>query len=189
MQQGGFAYTVLPPYSSDAFYSVETLPNEWLKRNLSNKGKANLPDSAAVFRLWIDQGREVKDGKYGYVVYCGEGTPAYELPFVVLRNDTLAQAVSTVDHMLTGLVFYQDDAVVTVGNTEISASEPCVVLMEQDAKGTKISVTDAMMRADLQSITLRIGEDRITIDMPQGKECGNTVTKIYKKTYHEQTVE
>ena len=90
--------------------------------------------------------------------------------------------------MLTGLVFYQADVAVTVGNTEISASEPCVVLMEQDAKGTKISVTDAMMRADLQSITLRIGEDRITIDMP-GKECGNTVTKIYKKTYHEQTVE
>ncbi len=189
MQQGGFAYTVLPPYSSDAFYSIETLPNEWLKRNLSNKGKVNLPDSAAVFRLWIDQGREVRDGKYGYVVYCGEGTPAYELPFTVWRNDTLTQAVSTVDHMLTGLVFYQADVVVTVGNTEISASEPCVVLMEQDAKGTKISVTDAMMRTDLQSITLRIGEDRITIDMPQGKECGNTVTKIYKKTYHEQTVE
>ena len=181
MQQGGFAYTVLPPYSPDAFYSIETLPNEWVKRNLSNKGKENLPDSAAVFRLWIDQGREVKEGKYGYAVYCGEGTPAAELPFTVWRNDTLAQAVSTVDQTLTGIVFYQAGTAVTVGDTEISASEPCVVLMEQEAEGTKISVTDAEMRTGLQSITLRVGEKRMTIDMPQGKECGNTVTQIVKK--------
>ena len=181
MQQGGFAYTVLPPYSPDAFYSIETLPNEWVKRNLSNKGKENLPDSAAVFRLWIDQGREVKEGKYGYAVYCGEGTPAAELPFTVWRNDTLAQAVSTVDQTLTGIVFYQAGTAVTVGDTEISASEPCVVLMEQEAEGTKVSVTDAEMRTGLQSITLRVGEKRMTIDMPQGKECGNTVTQIVKK--------
>lgn len=181
MQQGGFAYTVLPPYSPDAFYSIETLPNEWVKRNLSNKGKENLPDSAAVFRLWIDQGREVKEGKYGYVVYCGEGTPAAELPFTVWRNDTLAQAVSTVDQTLTGIVFYQAGTAVTVGGTEISASEPCAVLMEQEAEGTKVSVTDAEMRTGLQCITLRVGEKRMTIDMPQGKECGNAVTQIVKK--------
>lgn len=181
MQQGGFAYTVLPPYSPDAFYSIETLPNEWVKRNLSNKGKENLPDSAAVFRLWIDQGREVKEGKYGYVVYCGEGTPAAELPFTVWRNDTLAQAVSTVDQTLTGIVFYQAGTAVTVGGTEISASEPCVVLMEQEAEGTKVSVTDAEMKTGLQCITLRVGEKRMTIDMPQGKECGNAVTQIVKK--------
>ena len=69
----------------------------------------------------------------------------------------------------------------TVGGTEISASEPCVVLMEQEAEGTKVSVTDAEMKTGLQCITLRVGEKRMTIDMPQGKECGNAVTQIVKK--------
>lgn len=175
VQADGFAYTILPSYSSEAHYALETVPNEWLKRNLSNKEKTDLPDSAAIFRLWIDHGREVKDGKYGYVVYCGEGRPAGKSPLTVLRNDTLAQAVSTTDGHIAGFVFYRADVGVTVRGREVSASEPCVVLMEQTEEGTRLSVTDARMNRDLQQIILKIGEEEITVKMPQGKKCGSTV--------------
>lgn len=178
MQEGGFAYTVLPQYSPDARFTLQRLPNEWLKRNISNKGKANLPDSADIFRVWMDHGREVKEGKYGYAVYCGEGMPAAEVPCVVWRNDTLAQAVSTPDKQVIGLVFYSANASVMVGDKEFSASEPCVVLVEQTVRGTRISVTDARMNPELIQIALKIGNENITVSLPQGKNCGDTVQTI-----------
>ena len=44
----------------------------WVKYNAVNEGKKDLPATADALRLWIDHGRDVKDGTYGYVVYAGK---------------------------------------------------------------------------------------------------------------------
>ena len=68
------------------FSFVSPRPNEWVKRNLVNKGKKNLPVQADLLRVWVDHGRNVENDVYGYVVYAGEGLPPQENPFDILRN-------------------------------------------------------------------------------------------------------
>ena len=71
IQEGKFAYTVLPEYTHNAYFCQETLKTDWVKYNAVNEGKKDLPTTADALRLWIDHGRDVKDGTYGYVVYAG----------------------------------------------------------------------------------------------------------------------
>ncbi len=58
LQEGGFAYPVVE-LSSKSFFLCESRPNEWVKRNLVNKGKKNLPVQADLLRVWVDHGRNV----------------------------------------------------------------------------------------------------------------------------------
>ena len=172
LQKGGFAYTVLPEYVGNAYLSIETLQTDWLKYNGANSQKKNLPASVDALRFWIDHGREVVDGAYGYVVYAGNRLPTEELPFTVLRNDTLIQAASSVDGKVLEAVFYTSDETLDVSGHKLSVSAPCVVLVD----GDRLSVTDARMNAELKEIVVEYNGRRVTVPMPQGGLCGKAVT-------------
>lgn len=178
VQEGGFAYAPLPKYTSNAFFCTETRKNEWLKRNLSNKGKKNLPETADILRVWADHGREVKDDTYGYVVYAGEGLPAKENPFTVLRNDVKVQAVQSADKKILEAVFYSADETVKWQGMSVKVSAPCVLLIEKEGTGYKISVTDPTMNTQLKEMKVEIGKNSAMIALPAGKDCGKSVTKV-----------
>lgn len=178
VQEGGFAYAPLAKYTSNAFFCTETRKNEWMKRNLSNKGKKNLPETADILRIWADHGREVKDGTYGYVVYAGEGLPAKENPFTVLRNDVKVQAVQSADKKILEAVFYSADETVKWQGMNVKVSNPCVLLIENNGKEYKISVTDPTMNVQLKNMKVELGKTSNTIELPTGKDCGKSVTKI-----------
>lgn len=178
VQEGGFAYAPLPKYTSNAFFCTETRKNEWMKRNLSNKGKKNLPETADILRVWVDHGREVKDDTYGYVVYAGEGLPAKENPFTVLRNDVKVQAVQSADKKILEAVFYSADETVKWQGMNVKVSNPCVLLIENTGKEYKISVTDPTMDFQLKNMKVELGKTSNTIELPTGKDCGKSVTKI-----------
>lgn len=178
VQEGGFAYAPLAKYTSNAFFCTETRKNEWMKRNLSNKGKKNLPETADILRVWADHGREVKDGTYGYVVYAGEGLPAKENPFTVLRNDVKVQAVQSADKKILEAVFYSADETVKWQGMNVKVSNPCVLLIENNGKEYKISVTDPTMNVQLKNMKVELGKTSNTIELPTGKDCGKSVTKI-----------
>lgn len=178
VQEGGFAYAPLAKYTSNAFFCTETRKNEWMKRNLSNKGKKNLPETADILRVWVDHGREVKDGTYGYVVYAGEGLPAKENPFTVLRNDVKVQAVQSADKKILEAVFYSADETVKWQGMNVKVSNPCVLLIENNGKKYKISVTDPTMNVQLKNMKVELGKTSNTIELPTGKDCGKSVTKI-----------
>lgn len=72
IQEGKFAYTVLPEYTRNAYFCQETLKTDWVKYNAVNEGKKDLPATADALRLWINHGRDMKDGTYGYLVYAGK---------------------------------------------------------------------------------------------------------------------
>ena len=57
------------------------------------KRKQGLPSEVRILRLWANHGQRPVDDTYGYVVYAGRQIPSDELPFRVLQNDTLVQAV------------------------------------------------------------------------------------------------
>lgn len=178
VQEGGFAYAPLAKYTSNAFFCTETRKNEWMKRNLSNKGKKNLPETADILRVWVDHGREVKDDTYGYVVYAGEGLPAKENPFTVLRNDVKVQAVQSADKKILEAVFYSADETLKWQGMNVKVSNPCVLLIENTGKEYKISVTDPTMNVQLKNMKVELGKTTNTIELPTGKDCGKSVTKV-----------
>ena len=80
-------------FTREAFVTCETRPTDWVKRNKVNEKKQGLPSEARILRLWANHGQRPVDDTYGYVVYAGRQIPSDELPFRVLQNDTLVQAV------------------------------------------------------------------------------------------------
>lgn len=178
VQEGKFAYAVLPEYSSKAFYSLSAKEQNWVKMNPENK-KIKTPAKCEVLQLWINHGNNPQDDKYGYVVYLGKGTPAAELPFKVLRNDTLVQAASSADGKVCEVVFYKaGEELRLVDGTTISSSAPCVVLLEKDGKKWNVAVTDPQQDTKLKSIDIILNKKKYVIDMPDGNQTGKCVTSI-----------
>ncbi|MBV4358189.1 polysaccharide lyase family 8 super-sandwich domain-containing protein [Pinibacter aurantiacus] len=176
-QQGKFAYTVLPEYSKAAYYTYETKTTDWLKMNKANSTVKELPASVDILRLWIDHGREVKNDTYGYVVYCGKNAPAAAMPFVVLQNDTLVQAVKSSDGNLCQAVFYNGNTTLDKQGVKISVSDPCVVQIEMVGKEYVASVQDPQMNKDLKQITVKLGSKSFVFELPQGKLAGKPVVQ------------
>ncbi len=171
-QKGKFSYTILPEYTRNASFVYETKKTDWVGRNGSNKGKKDLPGQVDILRLWIDHSQTPVDDTYGYVVYAGDGMPADKLPFQVLRNDTLVQAVENNNGEVVEAVFYKEGTGLKTSRGELSVSAPCVILIDKD----KLSVTDATMNPDCKEIIVSYGGKRITVAMPQGMLCGKSVT-------------
>lgn len=172
MQEGKFAYRVLPEFTRKAFVLTETCPTNWIKRNRGNAKKGDLPQTVDILRLWVDHGQAPVNDTYGYVVYTGKGRPADTLPFQVLRNDTLVQAVRSVDGKLVGVVFYPGNKGLEVDNLSLSASSPCAVLIQKEKGKYKLSVTDACMNSALKEITLVFNGRTVIVSMEQGMLSG-----------------
>lgn len=172
IQKDKFAYRILPQFTKNASFVGETLKSDWIKRNSANKSSKDLPSQANVLRLWIDHTQTPVNDTYGYVVYAGEGKPVAELPFEVLSNDTLVQAVKSKNGKVIEAVFYQSETVLNKGGVKLQVSSPCTVLIEEVKGKTMISVTDATMNADLKEVVLQWNGKRIPVEMPQGAFCG-----------------
>lgn len=175
LQEDAFAYTILPQYTRNAYFERIDRPTRWEQLNPSNKQQKNLPPSADLLQLWVDHGDKPVEDTYGYVVYCGDNRsmPA-ELPFEVLRNDTAVQAIQSADKRVTEVVFYQKNERLQASGLTLTASEPCVVLLEQESSGNyTLSVTDPTMNPAIRQITLNLSGKDVVVDMPQGKACGS----------------
>ena len=176
VQQGKFSYTVLPEYSKNAYFVYETKNTEWVKRNASNKNKKDLPGQVDVFRLWIDHSQKPVNDTYGYVVYAGDKDPAMELPFEVLRNDTMIQAAICKDESVLGAVFYRENAKLEKSGIELSVSAPCVLLIERTETGRQLSITDPTMNQNLKEIVVTYNGKVIPVKLLQGALGGKSVT-------------
>lgn len=172
VQQGKFAYSVFPEYRQQAHYVCETKKTDWVKMNRSNQNRKDLPAEVDIFRMWIDHGQAPVNDTYGYVVYAGEGMPASEYPFKVLRNDTLVQAVQSSDKAVVEAVFYSSAQTLKAKGMTVSVSAPCALLIEKNAAGYTVAVTDAKMDKDLKEIVVTINRKPLAVKMPQGELCG-----------------
>ena len=177
-QKNKFAYILLPEFSKKMYYALETKKTDWAKMNFSNKGKANLPETAKILRLWVDHGQKPVNDTYGYVVYMGKGNPAAELPVIVAKNDTTLQAVQSKDGNVIGAVFYSPNTEMKLGNTSLKASAPCAVLIEKEGNKYTVTVTDAEMNNELKEIIVTFNGKTFSFVMGHGKDCGKPVTQI-----------
>lgn len=167
IQEGKFAYQILPEYSSSAFVTCETKATDWIGRNKANETKRNLPDSVNILRIWVDHGKAPIDATYGYTVYTGKGTPPERLPFHVLRNDTLVQAVQSDDKHLLQAVFYPGNKGVKVDGNLLTVSAPCTLMIKEMNGKSLWTATDACMNPEVKEIVVSYRSKEIRIPMPQ----------------------
>lgn len=176
-QKGKFSYTVLPEYTANLYVSLEERKTQWEKLNPTNKKRTDLPTTVPVLRIWTDHGQKTTDDTYGYVVFTGKGKPSAELPFEILRNDTLIQAVASEKEKVISAVFYSADETLNYKGRTISVSSPCGIVIKDQGKGRyEISIADATMNPDIKAITITIDGKSDKIDMPQNLYCGKSIT-------------
>ncbi|MFV0545478.1 MAG: DUF6250 domain-containing protein [Bacteroides sp.] len=180
-QEGKFSYAVLPQYTKNLQVACETRPASWEKFNPSNAKLKGLPTELPTLRLWIDHGQQAVDDTYGYVVYAGQVQPASKLPFEVLRNDTLVQAIRSKDKKVVEAVFYSTSSRLEAKKLTLEVSSPCAVLLQKKKDGLTLSVTDATMNAKLKSITVTLNGKPIIISLPTGLHCGKPTTVVIKE--------
>lgn len=178
IQEGRFAYSVLPQYQDKMHYICEQKETDWGKMNASNRSKKNLPRTANIFRMWIDHGQSPVNDSYGYVVYAGKGKPETKYPFKVVANDTLVQAIESTDNKVLEAVFYQPEKTLESSRNTLSVSAPCTVLIEKLDKKTRITVADALMNKECKEITVTFNGQTIVCEMPQGEMSGKPATVL-----------
>ena len=178
VQQGKFAYSVLPEYQKKMYHVCEQKSAGWAKMNVSNRNRKNLPQTAGIFRIWIDHGQASANDSYGYVVYAGKDAPKEGYPFKVLRNDTLIQAVESADKKVIEAVFYRADEKQKAARTTLSVSAPCTVMVEKQGKQTRLTVTDARMDKECKEIRVTLNGQSVKCSMPQGDRTGAPVCVI-----------
>jgi hypothetical protein len=176
IQKDKFAYSILPEYSKNAYFVSENMKTDWAKMNYDNKERTGLPENVDMLRLWIDHGQKVVNGTYGYVVYAGADVPNTKLPFSVLQNDTLVQAIQSTDQKVTEVVLFKQNSQLRTKSILLSASAPCVILIETKGNEKLLSVNDPQMDAKLKQIKIVLNGKTITVEMPQGELCGKPVT-------------
>ena len=173
-QEGKFAYSPLPQYTKAVNIALETRPTDWVKMNPYNKGEKGMTKEVDILRIWVDHGQQPVDDKYGYAVYTGKGKPAAKLPFEVIQNDTLVQAIQTKD--MVQAVFYPEGKQLKCKNMKIEVSHPCALMIQRHNGQQRLSIQDATMNATLKSITVTINGKAHKVQLPEGQYCGNSVT-------------
>lgn len=179
VQEGKFAYTLLPKYTDKAKVSCEMKPTDWKKMNPSNKNTDKMSKEVKILRLWVNHGQTPVNDVYGYAVYTGKGMPQSVLPFEVMRNDIGVQAIRTKDKTIVQAVFYPGNAELKHKDLKLSVSAPCAVMIQKLGSKYRISVTDATMNADLKSISVTLNGKAYELSLPSGLHCGNTVTQDF----------
>lgn len=193
-QEGGFSYGILYDQTPHPVHlSLERRKTKWEKLSVANRKVKDLPRKEDILQLWIDHGRQVKDGRYGYVVWLGKGTPPARQDFRVLANTPGLQAV-TDGKGITEAVFYDAENELDAGAWRLKVSSPCAVMVEENVDDqTLITVSDGLMDPSLKNITVSMArnaegakEDKavwksVKINLPRGKHCGQPVTKPFTK--------
>lgn len=179
-QKGKFSYTVLPQFTKEAYVSCETKPTDWEKRNLSNKKLSSKPSEVNILRIWTEHGRKPVNDTYGYVVYAGTDVPKGKLPFEVMSNDTLVQAVRLLDKTVVQAVFYPGNKGLKYKGFSMSVSAPAAVMVKKTDGKYEISVTEATMNPDIKELVVTINGKEYKIALQQGIRCGSSVTAEFE---------
>lgn len=180
VQKDKFAYTILPEYTKKAWFTTETKNTDWGKMHKENNKLQHLPATANILRLWVDHGQKAVNDTYGYVVYSGKELPTEKLPFNILRNDTMVQAIQSVDKQITEVVFYQSTNTLKTNDFSLFVSAPCVVLIENREGEKIISVNDPCMNPAIKQIKLTLNGKTILAELPQGKLSGKPTVILIK---------
>ncbi|WP_302452635.1 polysaccharide lyase family 8 super-sandwich domain-containing protein, partial [Victivallis vadensis] len=171
VENNGFVYGVLPQATSGKIaHKSEKRMTGW--RKLSEANKSVKENEVELFSMWIDHGREVKDGSYAYFVSC-DGKVPERLP-EILANTVKVQAArlgNTVE-----AVFYDASAGLETPFGAVTVSAPCALAAKFRDGKLELAVADGRMNRELKSITVTVGGRAYTVELPSGELLGRQGT-------------
>ncbi|RRN77229.1 chondroitinase, partial [Pseudoxanthomonas sp. SGD-10] len=162
--------------------STQTQTGSWHK---INNPHSKDPVSGAVFKTWIDHGRQPQNADYAYVVLPGlkdaSALKKYKNQIDIVRNDKAVQAVYHQKLNIIQVVFYTA-ATVNVNGLEISVDKP-TVLMVKALKGNQkeILVADPLQKETSVKVSLKDiksgAQKDLNIALPTGPYKGSTTSE------------
>ncbi|WP_302812982.1 polysaccharide lyase family 8 super-sandwich domain-containing protein, partial [Victivallis vadensis] len=171
VENNGFVYGVLPQATSGKIaHKSEKRMTGWRKLSEANRGVEE--NEVELFSMWIDHGREVKDGSYAYFVSC-DGKVPERLP-EILSNTVKVQAArlgNTVE-----AVFYDASAGLETPFGAVTVSAPCALAAKFREGKVELAVADGRMNRELRSITVTVGGRAYTVELPSGELLGRQGT-------------
>lgn len=136
--------------------SIEKRTGNWKDINPSQK---DLSTSNTVFTASINHGTQPKDGKYCYIIVpeisSEKSAEHYNTEVLnIISNTNELQAVSHLGLKKTFAIFYEAGRF-TSGNLEVSASQPCIVMVDEKAKMLRVS--DPSHRQEALTVSIKAG--------------------------------
>jgi chondroitin AC lyase len=110
-----------------------------------------------VFSLWMNLGKQVRDQSFYYLIRPAVGLTemkSYQNPVVVLRNDSLVQAVYHSGLKQTQVVFYQKGLLKLVDGSTISVDQPVLLIVDPSRAGLRVSVANPVNEAMTVNISI-----------------------------------
>lgn len=178
VQDGQFAYTILPPYRKQAHFSLEKRAADYVKMNIRNKRTGyKLPTEVSVLQLWMNHGVAPTDAQYGYAVYTGKGKPPRDLPFEVLQNNKQVQAIAA--NGVVEAVFYDASATLQAKDHQLQVSHPCTLMLVEKEHGvTELYLNDPTQNNELDAITVTLDGSAHAVKLPHDGHCGDVAKLV-----------
>jgi hypothetical protein len=189
IENNGFVYQILPEQTpGEVWVSLERRMTRWDELNIQNPQVADKSTSADVFQIWISHGGNPRDGRYGYVVYCGSDQPP-PVP-KVLSNDSHIQAIAETGCEFIQSIFYLPDTL-RCDEVLLHVSAPCAFSAEISSTSVLFAVSDARIDSQLDSIVIttnlpltnanRLDNNyQVRIPLPTGIYRGKQATASFK---------
>jgi chondroitin AC lyase len=142
-------------------------------------------ETANLFSLWIEHGKQPDGGEYAYVLLPGADAKATArfargTAVIILENTPSMQAVHDRKLGLTGAVFYRRGTLVIERGPKIAVDRPCILLVRTDGEG---GLRLAAAKPDSAAKPIRVAVDgkSFTIDLPKGEFVGRSVLKDLRR--------
>lgn len=130
-----------------------------------------------IFSLYIDHGKDTKDGKYSYMIVPGLTQDEFRSHLInhieVLRNDSFMQAVvNTKTHELQ-VVFYEAGGF-DYRDLKLYVNSPCAVLIPDYKLLNDFYISDPSQKRDQMLLSLNKKEYKIRL--PKGSLSGSSIS-------------
>lgn len=170
----GFLYGVLPSATTGKIHSKhEVRRTNW--RGLSQANAGAVETEQEMFSLWIDHGREVKNGTYAYFVACGGKVPE-KLPSI-LANTVQVQAMEL--GQTVQALFYDAGTQVNTSMGKLSVSAPCALILKREDGSVSVTAADGLMNRNLGRLDISLGAKQFSLSLPSGEALGKAVTRKF----------
>ncbi|GIZ09522.1 polysaccharide lyase family 8 super-sandwich domain-containing protein [Flavobacterium sp. UMI-01] len=165
---------------------ADTVSGSWYKVAQRYKDETIKAD---IFNVYLNHGTKPKEADYQYILVPNATQQQLiqleKKPLFEIKNAKSQQIVSRKDGSLAGIVFYEAGKVDLFGG--ISVSEPCLLLVEKQDSGLKVTVSDPTHKLT----TIRVAFDKkykneqlviennqsvLNLKLPDGNEAGKSVT-------------
>lgn len=149
------------PMGGDVTVNSQKQSGSWRNINISESDEEVSDD---VFNLWVNHGKEIRGGKYAYMVVPDKSlgdfqTFAATQDYKIIKNTDTIQAVK-LNHQYA-VVFYHPGMIELDKGLNLTADEKVMVYIEQKKNGYSIWAADPLYKQKEATLTLNGREVRI----------------------------